>query len=168
MTRPQPTEYASFYARYIDLVPEDDLLSAMRQQGAVTAEQILRFAGNPGVRYAPDKWSVKQVIGHMTDTERVFGQRALFFARNDTAELPPFEQDDWMAVSDFDACSLESLLAEFQAVRWSHELFLRHLTLPAWERRGTAGGNPFTVRALAYSMLGHERAHLQVLQERYR
>ncbi|GGJ52675.1 DinB family protein [Deinococcus roseus] len=167
MTRPQPTEYVSFYARYIDMVPEEDVLAAMHQQAAVTAEQILRFAGKPDARYTPDKWSVKEVIGHMTDTERVFGQRALFFARGDRAELPPFEQDDWMKECDFGACSLEGLLEEFQAVRRGHELFFRHLAVSAWERRGIAGGNPFTVRALAYGMLGHERAHLQVLLERY-
>ncbi|GEM48400.1 DinB family protein [Deinococcus cellulosilyticus] len=167
MTRPQMTDYRSYYARYVDLVPEEDVLAAMQQQAEVTARQILQFAERADHSYAPGKWTVKQVVGHMTDTERVFGQRALFFARGDCAELPSFEQDDWMVACDFEVCSLESLLAEFQAVRRGHELFFRHLPHSAWEGRGIASGNPFTVRALAYIMLGHERAHLQVLQERY-
>lgn len=167
MTRPQMTDYRSYYARYIDLVPEEDVLAAMQQQTEVTARQILQFADRPDHSYAPGKWTVKQVVGHMTDTERVFGQRALFFARGDRAELPPFEQDEWMVACNFSACSLESLLEEFQAVRRGHQLFFQHLPPSAWENRGIASGNPFTVRALAYGMLGHERAHLQVLQDRY-
>ena len=167
MTRPQTTDYRSYYARYIDLVPEEDVLAAMQQQAEVTARQILHFAGNGDARYAPDKWTVKQVVGHMIDAERVFGQRALFIARNDPAELPRFKPEDWVRDSDFGTCSLESLLEEFHVVRQGHELFFRHLAIPAWERRGKTGGNSITVRALAHIMLGHERAHLQVLQERY-
>jgi len=166
-SRPQPTEYSPFFARYVDLAPEDDLLRAMQEQAPVTERAILDFAERPGHRYAPGKWSVKQVVGHMADTERLFGFRALWFARADPAPLPGMEQDDWMAASDFDLFDLRDLLTSFQAVRTSNVLMLRQLTPDAWARGGVANGNPFSVRALAHALLGHERAHLQILSERY-
>lgn len=166
-SRPQPGEYAPFFARYVDLAPEDDVLSAMESQAPITEREILKFAARPNHRYAPGKWSVKQVVGHMADTERLFGFRALWFARADPAELPGMEQDGWMAASDFEAARLEDLLTSFQAARTSNLLMLRQLTPDAWARRGVASGNPFSVRALAHALLGHERAHLQVLSERY-
>ena len=165
--RPQPGDYPPFYARYVDLAPESDVLSALQAQAEVTHTAIMTFSERPDHRYAPGKWSVKQVVGHMADTERVFGFRALWFARADPAPLPGFEQDDWMAASDFDALSLPALLAEFQAARASNMMMLAHLSPDAWERRGIANGHPFTVRAYAHGLLGHERAHLQVLAERY-
>ncbi len=165
--RPQPGDYPLFYARYVDLAPESDVLGAMQAQAELTERQILSFADRPDHRYAPGKWSVKQVVGHMADTERVFGFRALWFARNDPAPLPGFEQDGWMAASDFDAQPLEALLSEFQAARTSNRLMLAHLSPQAWERRGSANGHPFSVRAYAHGLLGHERAHLQILSERY-
>ena len=167
MPRPQPGDYPPFYARYVDLAPEDDVLKAMQEQAAVTETQILDFSDRPDHRYAPGKWSVRQMVGHMADTERVFGFRALWYARADPSALPGFEQDDWMAASDFEALSLEDLLREFQAARTNNWLMLKHLAPEAWERRGIANGHPFTVRAYAHGMLGHERAHLRVLAERY-
>ncbi|WP_161880778.1 DinB family protein [Deinococcus alpinitundrae] len=167
MTRPQPDEYSPFFARYVDLAPEDDLLSAMQVQAPITEREILTFAERPDYRYAPGKWSVKQVVGHMADTERLFGFRALWFARADPAPLPGMEQDDWMTASDFDLLRLEDLLTNFRAARTSNVLMLRQLTPDAWARRGVANGNPFSVRALAHALLGHERAHLQILSERY-
>ncbi len=165
--RPQPGDYPPFYARYVDLAPEVDVLSALQAQAERTHTAIMTFAERPDHRYAPGKWSVKQVVGHMADTERVFGFRALWFARADPAPLPGFEQDDWMAASDFEALGLPELLAEFEAARASNRLMLAHLAPQAWERRGIANGYPFTVRAYAHGMLGHERAHLQILAERY-
>jgi DinB superfamily len=167
MTRPAPTDHSEFHARYVNLVPEDDLLTAMRGQTSATQAQVLAFAGRPDHRYAPGKWSVRQVLGHMADTERIFGYRALSVARGDPAPLPGVEQDDWMAASTFGSSSLEDLLAEFQAVRTGNLYLLGGLTPVAWERRGTASGHTVTVRALAYMLLGHERAHLDVLRERY-
>ncbi|GAA4009852.1 DinB family protein [Deinococcus rubellus] len=166
-SRPQPGEYAPFFARYVDLAPEDDVLSAMHGQAPISEREILKFADRPDHRYAPSKWSVKQVVGHMADTERLFGFRALWFARADASPLPGMEQDDWMAASDFEAIGLEDLLTSFQAARTSNLLMLSQLTPDAWARRGVASGNPFSVRALAHALLGHERAHLQILSERY-
>ena len=167
MARPQPGEYPPFYARYVDLAPEDDVLAAIQAQAAVTEQQILQFADRPDHRYTPGKWSVRQIAGHMADTERVFGFRALWFARADASPLPGFEQDDWMAASDFETQPLAELLAGFQAARTNNLYMLRQLSPDAWERRGLANGHPFTVRAYAHGMLGHERAHLNVLAEKY-
>ena len=167
MPRPLPGEYPPFYARYVDLAPEDDVLRAMQAQVSVTEKAIMKFADNPDHRYAPGKWNVRQIVGHMADTERVFGFRALWYARADPSPLPGFEQDGWMAASEFDAVGLEDLLHEFQAARTNNWLMLKHLAPAAWERRGVANGHPFSVRAYAHGMLGHERAHLRILSERY-
>jgi hypothetical protein len=165
--RPQAAEHSDFHARYIDMVPEADLLSAMHAQTELTRAAFLAHAEHPGHTYAPGKWTVLQMLGHMTDTERVFGSRLLFFARRDPATLPGIEQDDWMAASDFSSYTLSELLSEFASVRAGHLSLLSHLRPEAWEHRGTASGNGFTVRALAYMLLGHERAHLEILKERY-
>ncbi|MFC4455012.1 DinB family protein [Deinococcus sonorensis] len=166
MPRPQVSDYSTFAATYIDLVPEPDVLAALQEQAAHT-EALLRAVQNPDYRPAPDKWSVRQVVGHMADTERVFGFRALWFARQDPAPLPGFDQDQWMASSDFDLPAYPALVEGFRAARAAHLSMLGQLAPDAWERRGMASGAAFTVRALAYAMLGHERHHLRGLQERY-
>ncbi|UQN09335.1 DinB family protein [Deinococcus sp. QL22] len=167
MTRPLPTDHSDFYARYVNMVPETDLLAAMRAQAPLTRAAVLAFADRPDQAYAPGKWTVRQVLGHMTDTERVFGYRALAFARGDTSPLPGFAQDDWMDSAEFGRYTLEDLLTEFEAVRVGHLSWLSHLPEAAWERRGTASGQGVTVRSLAYMLLGHERAHVEGLNERY-
>lgn len=167
ISRPQPGEYSAFHARYVALVPEDDLLAAMQAQETVTAAALRPYAATPDQTYAPGQWTVRQLLGHMTDVERVFGSRLLFVARGDPARLPGFEQDDWMRAADFGRYALPDLLAEFGAVRRSHLSLLRHLPPGDWTRRGTVGDHDFTVRALARMLLGHERAHLDVLRERY-
>lgn len=167
MTRPTSADHSEFHARYVNLVPETDLLSAMQAQAPVTQAAFLTFADRPHHHYAPGKWTVRQVLGHMSDTERIFGYRSLSIARGDAAPLPGVEQDEWMANSDFGTSSLEDLLAGFQAARTSNLYLLCHLPEAAWERRGVASGHTVTVRALAYMLLGHERAHLEVLRERY-
>ncbi len=167
MTRPAATDHSEFHARYVNMVPETDLLAAMQAQTPLTRAAVLAFAGRPDHAYAPGKWSVRQMLGHMTDTERVFGYRALSFARGDASPLPGFEQDDWMAAADLSRYSLEDLLTEFGTVRAGHLSWLSHLSGDAWERRGVASGQTVTVRALAYMLLGHERAHIEILRERY-
>ena len=167
MTRPLPSDHSEFQARYVNLVPEQGLLSAMHAQEAVTRAAFLAFADHPDHAYAPGKWTVRQMLGHMTDTERVFGFRALSFARGDASPLPGFEQDDWIGAADFGLYTLPELLSEFQTVRAGHLSWLSHLPEAAWERRGVASGQTVTVRALAYMLLGHERAHVQTLKTRY-
>ena len=166
--RPDPTEYAEYYGRYIGLVPEDDLCAAMAEQTTATLDFLRAIpAGSGDLRYAPGKWSVKEVIGHVIDAERVFAHRAMWFARLDAQPLPGFDQDPWVNAAAFGAQPLDELVSEYEHVRRGNHYFFRHLAPEAWLRRGTASGNEITVRALAYILVGHERYHLDILKTRY-
>ncbi len=168
MTRPDPSEHAPYYGKYIALVPETDVLAAMETQIAATVRELRALPPGAGKkRYAPGKWSVAEILGHLTDTERVFAQRALFFARNVPGPLPGMEQDDWVQASTFDAMDLGELISEFEFTRRSNILMFKHLSPDAWSRRGVGSGVEFTVRALAFIMVGHERHHMEVLRMRY-
>jgi DinB superfamily len=166
--RPSPDEYARFYAGYVSQVPDGDVLELLEQGRGETHRLLGRLSdAQAGHRYAPGKWSIKGVVGHVTDAERVFAFRALWFARGDASPLPGWEQDDWFGLSGFDALSLQELLAGYDAQRDATLSLLRSLPAEAWSRRGTASGNPVTVRALAWIAAGHERHHLNILRERY-
>jgi hypothetical protein len=168
LIRPDASEYVEYYGRYVSLVPESDVVKAMTNQVSQTLAYLRSLPASAGdKRYAPDKWSVKEVVGHVIDIERVFGHRALFFARNVAGPLPGIEQDDWMKVVNFGTRTLEDLADEFETVRKSSLYFFRHLDDDAWVRRGIASEREFTVRAIAYIILGHERHHLEILKARY-
>jgi hypothetical protein len=166
--RPAPGEHIPYYTHYISLVPGEDVLAALAGQIGSTLE-VLR--GIPeeraGFRYAPGKWSIKEVVGHVLDSERIFVYRALRFARNDDTPLPGYEQDDYIRAASFDDCRLADLADELGHVRQSTLSFFRHLAPAAWQRAGTANDDPITVRALAWIIAGHELHHLQVLRDRY-
>ena len=166
--RPEPGEYAPFYETYVSLIAETDVVGALERQTA-EALALLRPIpeGRGGHRYEPGKWSVKQLVGHIIDAERIFAYRALAIARGDRRPLPGMDQDEYMAGADFDARTLAGLADEFEAVRRSNVLMLRAFTPEAWARRGTASDNEVTVRALAYILAGHEAHHVRVLRERY-
>jgi hypothetical protein len=121
-----------------------------------------------GFRYEPGKWSIREVVGHLIDTERVMGYRAMCISRGETVSLPGFDESTYAESAGHDACTLSSLLEEFGFVRRSHALMLGHLSRPAWTRVGTANQHPVSVRALAFVMAGHVRHHQAVLRERYR
>ena len=166
--RPEASEYAPYYERYVSLVPDGDVTGTLARQG----EEVLALLGGvteerAGFRYEPGKWSVKEVVGHVIDAERVFAYRAMAIARGDRAALPGMDQEEYMAGSDFDARTLADLAEEFSHLRRSNVLMLRGLTPAAWSRRGVASGNEVTVRALAYIIAGHAAHHLQVLRTRY-
>lgn len=166
--RPESNEYAPYYEKYVSLVPDADLVETLERQGAETLALLRGLdEGRGGHRYEPGKWSVRQLVGHVNDAERIFSYRALAIARGDRAPLPGMEQDEWMAGVDFDARTLASLADEFEAVRAATVQLLRHLSPEAWSRRGTASDNEVTVRALAYIIAGHEAHHVRVLRERY-
>ena len=166
--RPQADEYAPYYGRYIDLVPEEDVIAAVEQQGRETAA-LLAAVGEEKAkfRYAPDKWSIKQLVGHVADSERVFAYRVVAIARGEQQPLPGFDEKDWMRYSEFDARSFVDLVDDLAATRRATLSLLRGLPAEAWTRKGTASGNPVSVRAVAYTIAGHERHHLRVLRERY-
>lgn len=166
--RPQANEYAPYYGRYIDLVPEEDIIPVIEAQGRDTAAMLAKIGEEKAAfRYAPDKWSVKQVLGHVTDTERIFGYRLLSIARGESQPLPGFEQDDYMRYSNFDDRPFAELVDGFAAVRRATLSLLRGLSPEAWTRTGIASNNTTSVRAIAYMIAGHERHHLRVLRERY-
>jgi len=166
--RPGPDEYAPFYAGYVAAVPEGDVLALLARQ-ADDVVALLQSLEPPRWhhRYAPGKWSVAEVLGHLCDAERVLAYRALRFARDDHTELPGFEENAWVPPAAFDARTPASLLAEYVAVRQATVALFHGLPPGAGERRGVANGSPVTVRALLYIVTGHERHHLRVLRERY-
>jgi uncharacterized damage-inducible protein DinB len=168
-TRPASTEYAQPYAGYVALVPEDDVLAAIEEQSSVTQKLLASLdESKAAFRYAESKWSVKEVLGHVIDAERIFMYRGLAIARGETQPLPGWEENDYVRNADFDAWKLGDLSEHYALVRRSTIVLLRNLPEEAWGRRGTASGYPITVRAIAWIIVGHERHHVQVLRERYR
>jgi uncharacterized damage-inducible protein DinB len=168
LARPGPVEHADYYSRYVAAVPEGDVIAHLAAQVERT-QALLRSVGEARAahRYAPSKWSIKQVVGHMADTERVFTFRALAFARRDPSPLPSMEQEAWMAGADFDARPLRQLAEEFHAVRQATLALFSSFTPDVLARTGTASGNRFTVNSLVFIVAGHELHHLAVLAERY-
>jgi hypothetical protein len=168
MERPGEGEFASFYAGYVSLVPEVDIVSVLDGQAADVRAQARAFIpARENDRYAPGKWSVREVLGHVNDAERVFGFRAFSFSRGDENALPGFDQDDYVARSHFDRCQLGDLVEEFSQLREVNLAVLRRLDDDEWRRIGTASGKRVSVRALAYIMAGHVRHHLQILSAQY-
>ncbi len=166
--RPARTEAAPYYFTYIDRVQGDDVLGVLDTQ----AEETLRFLGGISEekslhRYAPDKWSLRQVLNHLNDTERVFLFRALWFARGFDTPLPSFDQNVAVGAARADDFPWASHVQEFRHIRAATLAFFRSLPADAWMRTGTASGNPFTVRALAYVIAGHTTHHINIVRERY-
>jgi hypothetical protein len=167
-TVPDRSEAAEYYFTYIDQVVGNDICGILKSQltdsisllESVSEEQSLG-------RYAPGKWSMRQLLSHVTDTERAFVFRALWFARGFDSPLPGFDQDISVAGAGADSRSWASHVEEFRTVRRATMSFFQNLPAEAWVRRGVAGGNPFTVRALAFITAGHVTHHMRILRERY-
>lgn len=165
---PGQNEYLPDYHKYVMLVRKGDIIETLQRQHADTQRLIGDLSEAQGnYRYAPDKWSIKEVVGHMIDCERIFAYRSLRFSRNDKAELPGFDQDPYIQFGNFNNCKLSELAREFEHVRQSTILLFRHLNDEAWTRRGTANGAEITVRALAYIIAGHELHHVGILRSKY-
>jgi uncharacterized damage-inducible protein DinB len=168
MNRPEKTEYADYYDRYVSLVPEGDITVLLDENLRETLAALNDISDDAAAfRYAPEKWSIKELIGHMIDTERVFAYRALCFARNDKTPLPSFDQDEYARNASFDNYPMKDLTAEFEAVRRSTVLLFKNLNETEWTRRGIASENEVTVRALAYIIAGHEIYHRRILRDKY-
>jgi uncharacterized damage-inducible protein DinB len=166
--RPDASEHLPYYARYVDLVPDGDLLQTL---GTQLAETLTLVRGLPeeqgGHRYAPGKWSIREVLGHVIDTERIFAYRALRIARGDGTPMEGFDENAYAAASDADARTLADLADELEHVRLANIAFFRALTDEALARRGTANGAEVSARALAWILAGHELHHRALLRERY-
>jgi hypothetical protein len=168
LSRPESHEHASYYERYTSLVPEGDIISILTRQLDETL-QLLRGIdeARAGYRYAPDKWSIKQLLGHVIDTERIFSYRALRFARNDKSPVVGFDQDDFVRGGNFDDRNFKGLIDEFENVRRSTIHLFQPLSDEAWMRRGIANDDEVSVRALAFIIAGHLTHHNQILKSRY-
>ena len=168
IARPQPGEYAPYYEHYIGLVQGEDILDTLDQQ---RREMMLLLCGRDDeegdFRYAPDKWSAKEVLGHVCDSERIFAYRALRISRADATPIEGFEQDDYVRNGPFAQRPLADLVEDFIAVRRATVSLLRNLDEAAWSRRGIANKNEVSVRALAYIIAGHELHHRRILEEKY-
>jgi uncharacterized damage-inducible protein DinB len=166
--RPQQGDYALFYENYVSLVPSGDFLEILRDQRRELVGLLSPLSEDQAeFRYAPGKWSIKEVLGHITDAERIFAYRLLRIARGDETPLASFEQDGYIKAGNFSARKLEDLLHEFSMVRESTICLVRSLDDAAWLRRGTASQKEVSVLALAFIIAGHERHHRIILENHY-
>ena len=166
--RPKPEESNAYYHAYIGNVPGDDPLAQLKQGGRDTLQFLETLPESKwDYRYAPGKWTIKEMILHLIDAERVFAYRALRIGRNDPTPLPGFDQDIYVPNSQANERSGASLIKEFQHVRDTTVQLLKHFPQEAWDRMGTASDSPVSVRALAFIMAGHELHHIKILKERY-
>ena len=166
--RPGADEFAPFYAGYVARVPEGDLVGILAEQIGDTLALLESISDDRSLhRYAPGKWSIRDIVLHLADAERIFTYRALRMARGDTTPLAAFDEDRYAAAAGADRRPWSNLLAELEAVRTATVAFYRGLEPEAYLRRGEASGKSISVRALAYITAGHERHHVAVLRERY-
>jgi hypothetical protein len=166
--RPEQSETAAYYFTYIDQVEGTDPQAAMARQLEELPELFATISEEKSKhRYGADKWSIRQVLNHITDTERAFAFRALWFARGFAAPLPGYDQNIAAAGANADRVNWRVHVEEFQAVRLSTILMFANLPPEAWMRSGIASDNPFTVRSLAFIIAGHAAHHVRILRERY-
>jgi len=166
--RPNQDEYAAYYHNYITLVPDADLLQNLRHIHHETQELIWNLPEEKGnYRYAEGKWTIKEVLIHLIDTEQIMAYRALCIARKDETSLPGFDQNDYVEAVDVSGRSLKSLAEEYAVTRDMSHVMFKHFDKETFERVGIANGNKMSVRALAHIIIGHEIHHLSVLKEKY-
>ncbi|MBA9077510.1 MULTISPECIES: DinB family protein [Rufibacter] len=167
--RPSPEEYNPYFENYLQLVPEHaDVLELLQKQQQEVVQLFGRVSeGEADFAYAPGKWTVKELLGHMVDTERIMAYRALCVARGEQAPLPGFEENLYVQNGHFQERTLQSLLAEHQVVREGTLALFQNMPAQALTRVGNANGGPATARALAFIIAGHERHHFNILKERY-
>lgn len=168
MTRPEKSEYFHYYETYVSLVNETDIVAAFKSQLDELSELFDSISEEKSdFAYAQGKWTIKELVGHLIDGERMFGYRALRISRGDETPIEGFEQDIYTENAPFNSYKFSDLAEELKLVRKSNVLFFKHLKETDWSRMGTASGNPVSVRALAYIMVGHVRHHTNILRDRY-
>ncbi len=166
--RPQRGDAAEYYFTYIDRVPDGDIVAQLADQGRDVAAELRAIPeARSLLRYAADKWTLRDVVNHLTDTERLFLMRAFWVARGFDTPLPSFDQHVAVAAAHADARSWPDLVDDFAAARAGNAAFFRSLPAEAWNRRGIASDNPFTVLSLAFLCVGHVAHHMAIVRERY-
>lgn len=167
ITKPKPGNYSPFAAGYVGLVGDNDVINMLEQQMDISYKLFSNLTNEQALyAYAPDKWTVKQALGHMIDTERTFAYRALVFSRNHI-ELPGFDQDIYVNNTDFNSQDIKDLAEEFRALRQANLYMVKAFSDEQLNRAGIASNHPFTVAAFVYMLAGHERHHLNLFKERY-
>jgi hypothetical protein len=168
MKRPEKNEYAEYYETYVSLVDETDIIAALAEQVDELNGLFSTIDDEKGsYAYAEGKWSIKELLGHLIDGERIFAYRAFRFARADKTPLPGFDQNPYIANANYNAAKITDLATEFTLLRRSNALFFGNLPVEAWDRTGIASENEISVRALAFILVGHVRHHLRILNDRY-
>lgn len=168
MSRPAATEFAPYYGTYVNAMPDGDVVQALASQGEETFGVLSALSDEQGgFRYAPEKWTIRDLVQHLCDSERIFTYRALRFARGDGAPLPGFEQNAYAVAAHADRRPLRDLAAELRDIRRTTLALVRSFDGEMLGRSGMASGSPMSVRALVWVIAGHERHHLRVLRERY-
>ncbi|MFD1772344.1 DinB family protein [Paenibacillus rhizophilus] len=167
--RPKKGEYAEFNQNYMELVPEEggfaEVLLEQSDAAFALFEGLTEEQG--GYRYAPEKWSVKQLLGHLTDSDRIMAYRVLRLSRGDETPLPGYDENDFVNAAGFDSYSLEELIRQYKATRQSTLALFAAISEEAWTRKGNTNGHPITARAQACLLIGHELHHLNIIKERY-
>lgn len=166
--RPNPGDYSDYYYNYVKLVEGEDIIKALYEQNKITQDILNSFSEHKGnYRYADGKWTVKEVVGHLIDTERVFAYRALCIARGDKKSLPGFEQDDYVKEGNFNRRELFDLNYEFRLLRESNLLLFKSFTPEMFRRKGFANESSISVLAILFIIAGHEKHHMNILKKRY-
>lgn len=166
--RPDASEYAPFYHGYVEAVPEGDIVELLRSGGQELVEAIGRIPEDRGgFRYGPEKWSIREVLGHLIDAERIFAYRALRVGRGDRTPLASFDENEFVKTAGSDARTMADLVRELGMLRETTVMLFESLPDEAWGRGGVASGKDVSLRALAYITAGHARHHLRILRERY-
>lgn len=166
--RPIASEYPEYYQPYVNLVPDGDLLSILKGHLAQTVAALEGISEEDGrFRYASGKWSIKEVLGHMTDTERIMSYRLLRIGRGDQTPLAGFEENEYIEGSEFDQLPIKTILEDFTATRNATISLIKNMPFSAWERKGYANNQEQTTRAIAWIITGHAMHHLKIINERY-
>jgi len=166
--RPNKNDYPEYAQKYIELVVEDDIIQALHQTNKEMTDVINSFPQSKGdYSYAENKWTVKQVIGHLSDTDRIFAYRALAIARGETQALPSFDQDLYVENGNFNSKTLSEISYEYRLTRESNLLLFRSFDKSVYQNRGIAAGNEVTVLGILFMVAGHQRHHINILKEKY-
>ncbi|MGG1575467.1 DinB family protein [Fictibacillus sp. NRS-1165] len=167
-SKPKTNEYDSYYVNYIAALPDQDIVNLLEEQAEETVQTVQDLTEQQALfKYGPEKWSIKEVIGHLTDTEQIMAFRLLSIARGEKGILPGFDENAYVQHAFFDRQPLSDLIQQFQNVRQSTKLLIKSMEEEPWTRSGNANGSDVTVRAIAYIIAGHEKHHLGILKERY-